>query len=333
LTIHTDVTNTPDVDLMGEAATESAAVDRLMKGLRPSNTDDDEDDEDGEDAPIDTDDEDADEDEDDDQDEDDAPEDEDAAEPKPEGAEAYAPDTAKVKVTVDGVETEFTVANLKRLAGQEASLTRKSQDADVVGGRAAAALQAALYAVDEDLSAYEGVDWTLEATRMDPNEFAWQRSNFTRLMGKREQVIGAAQGFQTAVQGRQQNISEDAVREAVGELTADIPNWSDSLYGSIMDYAVKQGLDANDVSQITNAKIIKLLHKAMSHDTAKATVARSKPLAQPTVNKVARRAPPGAGSPTARTTQAEKALSRGNVSVDDGVAILMGRWGAKGRRA
>jgi hypothetical protein len=37
-------------------------------------------------------------------------------------------DDHKFKVTVDGEEREFTLGSLKRLAGQEASLTRKSQE-------------------------------------------------------------------------------------------------------------------------------------------------------------------------------------------------------------
>ena len=42
--------------------------------------------------------------------------------------ETIAGDTAKVKVTVDGEEKTVSVKDLKRLFGQEASLTRKSQE-------------------------------------------------------------------------------------------------------------------------------------------------------------------------------------------------------------
>src|SRR3546814_1978025 len=48
---------------------------------------------------------------------------------------AVPEDDAVVKVVVDGEETEVTVGSLKRLAGQEAALTRKSQEVEVVGGR------------------------------------------------------------------------------------------------------------------------------------------------------------------------------------------------------
>jgi hypothetical protein len=73
----------------------------------------------------------------------DAPEDEDDAEGKDEGDDGEGDeddkegdetptveikDDHKFKVTVDGEDREFTLGSLKRLAGQEASLTRKSQE-------------------------------------------------------------------------------------------------------------------------------------------------------------------------------------------------------------
>lgn len=47
---------------------------------------------------------------------------------KDEGSTVEVKDEHKFKVTVDGEEREFSLGQLKRLAGQEAALTRKSQE-------------------------------------------------------------------------------------------------------------------------------------------------------------------------------------------------------------
>src|SRR3546814_18614649 len=72
---------------------------------------------------------------------------------------AVPEDDAVVKVVVDGEETEVTVGSLKRLAGQEAALTRKSQEVEVVGGRAALMIQGAIEVVLEELAPYKAIDW------------------------------------------------------------------------------------------------------------------------------------------------------------------------------
>src|SRR3546814_13952670 len=80
-------------------------------------------------------------------------------------------DDAVVKVVVDGEETEVTVGSLKRLAGQEAALTRKSQEVEVVGGRAALMIQGAIEVVLEELAPYKDIDWlTLQIGRASCRE-------------------------------------------------------------------------------------------------------------------------------------------------------------------
>src|SRR3546814_10534101 len=91
---------------------------------------------------------------------------------------AVPEDDAVVKVVVDGEETEVTVGSLKRLAGQEAALTRKSQEVEVVGGRAALMIQGAIEVVLEELAPYKDIDWLTLRDKMEPDEFEWHRDNF-----------------------------------------------------------------------------------------------------------------------------------------------------------
>lgn len=242
------------------------------------------------------------------------------------GAAKEAADDQVVKVSLDGETKEFTVASLKRLAGQEAALTRKSQEADLVGGRAAAALQAALEATMEDLQPYREVDWMTLQSEMDPEEFKWHRQNATRAEKRYQALVQQAQGFEEVMQQRKQADNTRRAQEAVKVLSdpaTGIEGWGDKLYGEILDFGISQGLDENDVVNIVDPTVIKLLHKAMLHDRGAKAVAE-KVKAAPTKALKAGNRDAAASSPSLK--KVEQRLARSG-SDEDAVALLKGRWG------
>ena len=268
-------------------------------------------------------------DEDDDPDAEEGDEGDDADEPKAPAAVEPPADDAVVKITVNGEETEVTVGSLKRLAGQEATLTRKSQEADQVGGRAAMLIQGALDTIIEDLEPYNGFDWVLAGQEMEPEEFKWHRENYTRSEGRYNALVKQAGEFEQIVAGRKKAAFAEQAAEATAELQADIPGWSEALYGEIMQYGIDAGLDPDDVASIANAKVIKVLHKAMLADRASTAVAKKVNLTPARVKK-----PSGsdeqAGAVSSRAQRKlEQKLATGRATDDDAVALLMGRWKAK----
>lgn len=232
-------------------------------------------------------------------------------------------DEAEVEVTVNGETQKVTIGSLKRLAGQEAALTQKSQEADLVGGRAAAALQAAIDAVTEDLTPYADVDWMVLQQQLDPEEFAWHRENAGKAQKRYDKLVNAAQTFEQTVQGRQTNETRRQAQACIAELKADIPEWSDKLYSDILAFGVKEGLDEKDVAAITNPKVVKLLRKAMLFDQGKA-VATKKVRNAPT--KVLKGTARQDSTRTVNTQKAERRLATSG-SDADAVAVLLGRWG------
>ncbi len=278
-------------------------------GLEPSKVPD-EDDQDGEEP---------------DEGDDDAEEGEEGEEdPNAQAAAAAISDDAKVQVTINGEAQEFTVGSLKRLAGQEASLTRKSQEVELVGGRAAAALQAAIEVVQEDLEPYSKVDWLVLQSQMEPEEFAWHRENAQKLDAKFKKLVGAAKGFEQTMVQRRQNVDKEAAQAAIQELTTDIPGWNDQVYGDILSYGASAGLDADDLATVTNPKVLKIIRKAMLYDKAQ-KVATKKVKEVPTkVLKTGNRTDNTAKAVTAKKAEKRLALTG---SEDDAVAALLGRWG------
>lgn len=244
-----------------------------------------------------------------------------------EGAAAAAAeiaDDAVVKFTVDGQEQTATVGALKRLAGQEAALTRKSQEADLVGGRAAAALQAALASAVEDFQPYQDVDWLTLQTEVDPETFKWHRENAMRASKRYQAIVEQAQGFEQALQERQQADFERRATESRQLLATEVPGWNDTLDSEVRAYGIAQGLEAGDVAKIANAPVLKLLHKAMLYDRgAKAAAVKVKEAPAKVLRTGTR------DTSTAKTTdtrKAEQRLSRSG-SDADAMAVLMGRWG------
>lgn len=239
-------------------------------------------------------------------------------------APAEPADDAVIKFTVDGEEQTATVGALKRLAGQEVALTRKSQEVDLVGGRAAAALQVALNSALEDVQPYQDVDWLTLQSEVDPETFKWHRENAVRASKRYQSLVEQAQGFEQALQERQRADFERRSAETKQALATDVPGWNDSLDNEVRAYGIAQGLEAGDVAKIANAPVLKLLHKAMLYDRgAKAAAVKVKEAPAKVLRSSAR------DSSTAKTTdtrKAEQRLSRSG-SDADAMAVLMGRWG------
>lgn len=322
---------------------DDAAIAALMTSMTPASkaakaAPEPEDDDEDEDVPeiADADDQDdADEGEDDDTeegDDDDAEEGEEGEEGDEAAAAAAAPeitDDHVLKVKVNGEEQEFTVGNLKRLAGQEASLTRKSQEAELVGSRAALMIQSAVEAALQDMEPYKDVDWLSASRNMDPEEFDWHRENFRKAEGRYNDLIGKAEQFEQVVEGRRNAARQEQAAEALTILQdpeKGIPGWNDELYGEIMQFGIEQGLDADDVAQITSAPVLKLLHMAMSFQKGKAAVAAKVPATPAKVRKGSSSIPLADARQATQMKLEKKVKAGGSLSEDDAMAVLQGRW-------
>lgn len=244
-------------------------------------------------------------------------------EPSKDATPAAVTDDTVVTVTVDGQETEFTVGNLKRLAGQEASLTRKSQEADLVGGRAAAALQGAIESILEDLEPYKGTDWLLESRRMDPEEFEWHRETYNRLTSRYQKVIGAAKDFESTMSTKRDTARTEAAKAARTELGAE---WTDALDDEVRKFAVSRGLPESEVAGITSPVVLRIIQDALLHTKAATATAQKVKSAPKAVRKGSGREPLAPSPAKSQRAFAKKAAT-GAVSDDDAIAALVGRWG------
>ena len=253
-------------------------------------------------------------------------------------------DDTQVEVIVDGETQRVSVAALKRLHGQEASLTRKSQDLANTRKQADAALQKAdisyqklLERAQARAKPYSEVDMLVASRQMDADDFAKLRSEAKDAEADLKFLTEEADAFYRDAQDQQKVLHQQAASECVKVLQAQMPDWSNDVYNDIRSYAVSQGLPSEQVDQYVDPQVIMLLNKARLYDQSKKTAqtkkAASKVIKAKQNNKGKRilrsnKAPLNdIGSSKRRADKAQQMLrANGGSDADDIAEALMARW-------
>ncbi|NJL70246.1 MAG: hypothetical protein HC888_00935 [Candidatus Competibacteraceae bacterium] len=241
-----------------------------------------------------------------------------------------ATDDDEVKVRVGDEEHSVKVKDLKRLFGQEAALTKKSQ---ALAAERKAALEAAqVHAValetlfqrsQSKLQKYSHMDWAMAAKELDPDTYRTLREEAQEAYNEHQYLVQEAQGFTAKQQEMQQHILREQAKVANEVLSDRIPEWGDRLYNEVRTYAIDLGMDANVVNNLTDPSAIQIIHKAMLYDQAQSTVnekvKQAKAKTPKNVIKSKSRSAPGP-----KKQAWNKFQSTG--SEDDAVAALLERW-------
>jgi len=244
-----------------------------------------------------------------------------------------AADEAVVRVTVDGEERSVPVKDLKRLYGQEASLTRKSQEVALVrksaeqeGERFTLATQKLMERASERFKPYAEIDWTIAAKTLDNEEYIALRQEAQAAYGDLKFLKEEFDGHMTATREARQAVLVEEAKEAVSVLKRDIPGWNQETYTGVINYAADNGLDREFIAGVTDPNVIKLLHKAMSYDNAKARAAtkRKATTSKNTIKPTNKRNTSALGKPDSKAELAQLAKSG---RVEDAADLLISRWG------
>lgn len=190
-----------------------------------------------------------------------------------------AEDDAEVTFTVDGVEHKASVKELKRLAGQEAALTRKSQDVaakskelEDIKVTHITALNTLVQRAQEKWAPFAEIDMLVAAKEMSSEDFAAVRAEAAAAYNDLQfltQELGAS--VQEAQKAAQEDFGRRA-QECIKELSdpeKGIKGWNQDLYNQIRNYAVGIGMNAEVVNTLTDPAAFRVLHKAMAYDNIK----------------------------------------------------------------
>jgi hypothetical protein len=249
---------------------------------------------------------------------------------------AYVDDEGSyVKVKVGDEEHEVAVKDLKRLYGQEASLTRKSQEV-AAKTKEVADLQAANMArldvlvkrAKEAADPYRQINWA--AAMKDPNVSAEEvqaLQNMARAAFENEAFLtGQMDGFMQEVRTQQATAHKEAAAACIKSITDEksphhIKGWNEPLYNDLRGFGVEMGMPKEVVDQLTDPAAFKLLHMAMQFQRGAKKVVTTK------VNKAPKKivknsaAKPAHNSSTTKVVKRNEAVSKlmKSGSMDDAV--------------
>lgn len=226
------------------------------------------------------------------------PVEEESEETEEEVEEVNLSDDTIVELTVDGETKQASLKELKRLYGQEASLTRKSQetanqrkDATEALQRADASLQAMLTRAQDRYKPYQEVDMLLASRQMEAEDFAALRQEAQAAESDLKFLQEEANGFYGELQQKQAVQQQESAKHCIEVLKEQLPEWNTDLYNDIRQHAINSGLPAEAVNTYTDPNVIMLLHKAMMFDKSK-QVAKTKKAKAPTKILRSKKAPP-----------------------------------------
>ena len=246
-------------------------------------------------------------------------------------------DDAVVKIKVGDEELQASIKDLKRLYGQEASLTKKSQEValkrkevEEQGAKHLVGLQKLYERAMERYKPYAEVDMLVASKSLSNEEFAALRTEASRAYEDVQFLQAELDGFVQSLETQRQQMIREQAKAAIEVLKdpeSGIPNWSQETYDDIRNYAIRNGMSKDVVNQIVDPVIIKTLWKAMKYDNGKtvATVKKAKAPKKVLKSKVS--------SETQRFTKTDgqKAISklRSTGSRDDAANAFLSRWGVE----
>jgi len=255
---------------------------------------------------------------------------------------AQADDNAQVVVEVNGEQTTFTVAELKRLAGQEAALTKKSQAVAELRkkyeeglGTQHAALQEMVTRASKRFEPYKDFDFALAAQQYDPDTYQALRDDARSAYADLEFFQNELQGLnQRVAKERAQQLQEQAAEtlKALADPEKGIPGFNREVFRQMYDFAVGFGLPGESLAQLVNPAAWKLIHTAMKADEVAKVKKEARPATQKVHHKVKTSRTKGKGDAPHNRFSAETLdkirSSSGLTSIESAADALVARWGS-----
>ena len=319
-----------DGETLSEVEVDATSEDLNETEVNEDELDDEEDDE-GDDNLDDPDTDELDDDDETDEDEDD---DEDDDEP------LAASDDQVVDISVNGESKKVSVKDLKRLYGQEASLTKKSQDlanqrkqSEEQLAQTHMSYQKLMERAEARYKPYADIDMLVASREMDAETFSQLRQDAKQAEDDLKFLQEESGQLVSQAQQNHQQATKEAAADCVKVLQEQLPDWGNELYTNIREYAVASGLPKDQVDQYTDPQVIMLINKARLYDQSKQSAKSKKAKAKLTKSKSgktkvlsSKKAPPSKKSIQKANQQKQMDMLSGAKDLDDIAEALMSRW-------
>lgn len=244
-----------------------------------------------------------------------------------------SPEDAELEVKVGEETHKVKVKDLTRLYGQEAALTRKSQEvaalratADAEASRATAALKGAIDRANERWRPYAEIDFLVLAQQVDAptlqqiRQDAQAAANDVRFYT--EELTGLEKATKDAAT-QQHNAEAQATIKELTDPDKGIKGFGPDMYRELVGYAIQQGMPAERANAVTNAAALRMMHKAMMFDRQTTSAAEK---VERVINKASKVVKPGSGSQSGNRSQNDAmARLRKSGTTDDAADAFLSR--------
>lgn len=248
-----------------------------------------------------------------------------------------------IKQLVDGEEREFKVRDLARLAGQEASLTRKSQE--VAERRKAVDTAAVIHLKQHDAmlerararwEPFSKINWmTLtKDPNITPEEATAVQEQANAAWSDLKFLEGSGRELHEQINTQRRDTLREQAAEAIKVLTdpeKGIKGFNEQMYTDIQKFARDVGVPQEAVAELVDPSAIKIIHMAMLYKrsqngkvktTPSKNTSAPKKIIKTSHNRDAVRSQTGGKADAADAMQRLKRSG----SDKDAVAAMMARW-------
>jgi uncharacterized coiled-coil protein SlyX len=240
-------------------------------------------------------------------------------------------DDAKVKLTVDDEELEVSVKDLKRLYGQEAALTKKSQavaeqrkTVEEANQKAAAQLDRLHQKAMARWEPYSKIDMLVASKQLDAESFAALRAEATAAYEEVRFITQEVDQFVAHTNDQRQKQMKAAAAESVKYLTDNVTGWNPKTYEDVRQYAVSKGMPEHIVNGVVDKFALEMMYKAMQFDKAKAVVTKKVNKTPAKVLKTTKTVATSANKVDKAAKLKQRLAQSG--STDDAADLFMARW-------
>ena len=251
-----------------------------------------------------------------------------------------ASDDQVVDISVNGESKKVSVKDLKRLYGQEASLTKKSQDlanqrkqSEEQLAQTHMSYQKLMERAEARYKPYADIDMLVASREMDAETFSQLRQDAKQAEDDLKFLQEESGQLVSQAQQNHQQATKEAAADCVKVLQEQLPDWGNELYTNIREYAVASGLPKDQVDQYTDPQVIMLINKARLYDQSKQSAKSKKAKAKLTKSKSgktkvlsSKKAPPSKKSIQRANQKKQMDMLSGAKDLDDIAEALMSRW-------
>lgn len=250
-------------------------------------------------------------------------------------------DTVYTKVKVGEEEHEVPVKDLKRLWGQEAALTRRSQE--IAKQREAVQQQEQQYGValtmltqraEAKAAQFRGIDFMSLARdpNVTPEQIAYVQEQAQQAFQEETYFKQELGKLSQAVHTEQQRVMAETAAKTVKELNDPaspyhIEGFNKDVYGSMVAFAKSEGIAPQVAESVVDAPTLKILHYAMLYK--KGLAANTKPVIK-TPKKIVKTSqapkPPKKGAEVKQVDAMSKLRKTGRV--EDAENAFLANWAA-----